>query len=62
MVFKLKKFVNFTIVKYQYFLGWKYDDDYKMMMMMIPKTIAYVKNYNGEPKWMYFLIEDNELL
>ena len=32
------------------------------MIMMIPKTIAYVKNYNGEPKWIYFLNEDNELL
>ena len=32
------------------------------MIMMIPITIAYVKNYNGEPKWIYFLNEDNELL
>ena len=30
--------------------------------MIIPKTSAYVKNQDGESKWMYFLIEDDELL
>ena len=29
---------------------------------MLPKTIAYAKSYNGHTKWMYFLIEDDELL
>ena len=29
---------------------------------MLPKTSAYVKNYDGQTKWMYFLIEDDELL
>ena len=29
---------------------------------MLPKTSAHVKSYNGQPKWMYFLIEDDELL
>ena len=28
---------------------------------MLPKTSAYVKIYDGQTKWMYFLIEDNEL-
>ena len=28
---------------------------------MLPKTTAYVKNYDGQTKWMYFLIEDNDL-
>ena len=29
---------------------------------MLPKTSAYVKSYDGQTKWMYFLIEDYELL
>ena len=29
---------------------------------MLPKTNAYVKSYDGQTKWMYFLIEDNGLL
>ena len=29
---------------------------------MSPKTSAYVKSYDGQTKWMYFLIEDDELL
>ena len=29
---------------------------------MLPKTSAYVKNYNGQTKLMYFLIEDDDLL
>ena len=29
---------------------------------MLPKTSAYVKSYDGQNKWMYYLIEDNDLL
>ena len=29
---------------------------------MLPKTSAYVKNNDGQTKWMYFFIEDDELL
>ena len=29
---------------------------------MLSKTSAYVRNYDGQTKWMYFLIEDDELL
>ena len=29
---------------------------------MLPKTSAYVKSYDGLTKWMYFLIEDDDLL
>ena len=28
---------------------------------MLPKTSAYVKSYDGQTKWMYFLIEDDDL-
>ena len=29
---------------------------------MLPKTSAYVKSYDGQNKWMYFLIEEDDLL
>ena len=29
---------------------------------MLPKTSAYIKIYDGKTKWMYFLIEDDDLL
>ena len=29
---------------------------------MPPKTSAYVKGYDRQTKWMYFLIEDDNLL
>ena len=38
-------------------------DDYKAkpLHIVLPKTSAYVKSTNGKTKWMYFLIEDNDL-
>ena len=30
--------------------------------IMLPKTSTYVKSYDGQTKWMYFLIEDDGLL
>ena len=29
---------------------------------MLPRTSTYVKRYDGQTKWMYFLIEDDDLL
>ena len=29
---------------------------------MLPKTSIYVKSYDGQTKWMYFLIEGDDLL
>ena len=29
---------------------------------MLPKRSAYVNSYDIQPKWMYFLIEDDDLL
>ena len=34
----------------------------KQLHIMLPKTSAYVKSYDGQTKWMYFLIEDDDLL
>ena len=30
--------------------------------IMFPKTSAYVKSYDEQTKWMYFSIEDDNLL
>ena len=37
-------------------------DKGKPLHIMFPKTIAYVKTYDGQTKWMYILIEDDNLL
>ena len=29
---------------------------------MLPKTSDYLKSYDGQTKWMYFLIDDDDLL
>ena len=29
---------------------------------MLPKTSSYVKSYDRQTKWMYFLTEDDDLL
>ena len=49
---------------YKYFISYIDDDDYviKPLHIMLPKTRAYVKGYDGETKWMYFSIEDEKLL
>ena len=40
-----------------------YDDyEIKPLHIMLPKTSAYVKCYDGQTKWMYFLIVDDNLL
>ena len=38
------------------------DDKFKPLHIMLPKTSAYVKSYDGKAKWIYFLIEDDGLL
>ena len=30
--------------------------------IMLPKASAYVKRYDGQNKWMHFLIQDDDLL
>ena len=34
----------------------------KTSVLMLPKTSVYVKRYDGQTKWMYFSIEDNNNL
>ena len=59
----LKRFllVNKTTEK-KYFTGYLYDNHkVKPLHIMLPKTSAYVKSYDGRTKWMYFLIEDDDV-
>ena len=39
-------------------------NDYKVkpLHLMLPQLNTYVKRYDGKTKWMYFLIEHNDLL
>ena len=39
---------------YKYFIGHLYDNKVKPLHIMLPKTSAYVKSYDGQTKWMYF--------
>ena len=48
---------------YSYFTAYKDDDcKIKLLCMMLQKTSSYVKRYDGETKWMVFLIKDAVLL
>ena len=48
---------------YKYFIGYLYNDHkIKSLHVILPKTGAYVKSYDEQTKWMYFLIKDNDLL
>ena len=38
------------------------DHKIKALHIMLPKTSAYVKSYDGQTKWMYFFIKDGDLL
>ena len=44
---------------YKYFIGHKDDDDCKIKAFRIvhSKTSTYVKSYDGETKWMIFLLK-----
>ena len=46
-----------------YFIGYLYDDyKIKPLHLMLPNTSAYLKGTDVETKWMYFLIEEDDLL
>ena len=54
--------ISFGEKNYKYFIGYFYHDHKaKPLIIMLPKTNAYVKSYDGQTKWMYFLIEDDDL-
>ena len=42
---------------HKYFIGYLYNDHkVKPLDIMLPKTRTFVKIYDGQTKWMYFLI------
>ena len=47
----------------KYFICYLYNGNkVKPLHIMLPKTRAYLKSYDGQTKWMYFLIEDDDIL
>ena len=53
--------ISFGIKKYKYFIGYLYDD-YKIesLHIIFQKATIFVNNYDGQTKWMYFLIEGDD--
>ena len=46
---------------FKYFIDYLHDDyEIKPLYMMLPETRAYVKSYDDQTKWMYFLIKDDD--
>ena len=44
-------------------IGYLYNDNkVKPLRIMLSKTSAYLKRFDGHTKWLYFLIEDDDLL
>ena len=38
------------------------DHKFKPLHIMLPKTKAFAKGYDGQTKWMYFVVEDVDVL
>ena len=56
--------IKLPLVKknYKYFIGYLYDYKIKPLHIMLPKAKVCVKSLDNQIKWVYFLIEHNELL
>ena len=55
--------MSFGEKDYKYFTGYLHNDDkVKPLFIMLPTTSAYVKSYDAKTKWVYFLVEDDDLL
>ena len=45
----------------KYFTSYLYNDNkVRPLHIMLPKTSVYVKSYDGQTKWMYFWIENDD--
>ena len=55
--------ISFGEKDYKYFTG-DLNGSYniKLLQIILPKTSAYVKSCDGKSEWMFFLIEDDDLL
>ena len=55
--------IPFGEKNYKYFIDCLYNyHKFKSLKIMLPKASAYVKSYDGQNKWIYFLIGDDEFL
>ena len=55
--------ISFGEKSYKYFIGYLYNGNkVKPLHIMLTEISSYVKCYDGETKWMYFFIEDENLL
>ena len=55
--------ISFGERNYKYFIAHLYTGNkVKPLNKILSITSVYVKSYDGQTKWMYFLIEDDELL
>ena len=53
--------ISFGEKNYKYFIGYLYNGNkVKPLNIMLPKTSGYVKSCDGETKWMYFFVEDDD--
>ena len=54
--------ISFGEKNYIYIIGYLHNDNrVKPLHIMLPKTSAYIKGYDGQFKWIYFSMEDGEL-
>ena len=52
--------ISFGEKGYKYLVGYLYNDHkVDRLHIMLPKMSAYMKGYDGQTKWMYFLLEDD---
>ena len=55
--------ISFCEKIYKYFIVYLYNGNkVKPLNIMLPKTSAKIKSYDGRIKLIYFLIEDDDLL
>ena len=55
--------ISFSEKSQKYFIGYLYNDNkVKPLHIMLPKTMEYLKSYDELTKWIYFWIEDDDLL
>ena len=48
---------------YKYFIGYLYNDHkFKPLHITLPKTSAYIKSHDGQTRWIYSLVKDDDLL
>ena len=54
--------ISFGEKNYKYFIGYWYNcNQVKPLHIMVSKTGSYLRSYDGQTKWMYFLSEGGDL-